>query len=1004
MQELRCKKCGLALEQRGDKYVCLGCGAEYQAEDARRVADEMARLLDEQKQERVANLRQQLWVEFNEEFYDRAEISRLAKGIMAYLPDDFFAQFCDLATGRDTRRLNAFLYAADVKAQSMYIWDMLAFLLRPLREETLLAVNDLLARAGAAGLDMEGFRRCNEQLAREAEKLNAGIYDATIPRDVFVAYSHEDIAQVGELVEALEAQKISCFVAARNLQHGAIQNYEEQLRSAMDSCRTVVFVSSKNSRSRDCDALKELSYIQKCDFEAAPQYRGNYAKMPKEVKRPRVEYLIDKYTGTAADAIVKEFFAGFEYCKDKDIVAKRILELLAATPAANVKYCRSCGAGNAKKAKFCSECGGREFVDTYAEYEEIKRKKAEEARREAEAVRRAEEEKKKAEEARKRAEEEKRQAEEEAAALRAELEKLKKQAQAAAAKPAEQPVLAPTPAPKPAPKASPLSDFEIENGVLRKYKGTGGDVVIPNNVKSIGNSAFQFSMRLISITIPNSVTSIGEKAFNYCMGLTSITIPSSITSIEGGAFEGCSGLTSITIPNSVTEIGDKAFRGCTGLTSITIPDSMTNIRDGVFDGCKGLISITIPNSVKSIGNSAFQWCTGLTSITIPDSVRNIEGYAFNGCTGLKDITIPNSVTEIGSGAFDGCTGLTSISIPSSVTSIGNNAFVECRGLTSITIPSSVTSIGYAAFGGCTGLTSIVVDPDNPVCHSDGNCLIQTEEEVLVAGCKTSVIPTDGSVTGIGDWAFSDCTGLKDITIPDSVTSIGEYAFYGCTGLTSITIPSSVTSIGSGAFGGCTGLTSIVVDPDNPVCHSDGNCLIQTEEEVLVAGCKTSVIPTDGSVTGIGDWAFSDCTGLKDITIPDSVTSIGEYAFYGCTGLTNITIPDSMTEIGSSAFWNCTGLTSITIPNSVKSIGSHAFSGCTGLTSITIPNSVTGIGRSAFEGCAGLISITIPSTVTSIGSDAFYGCDNAQIYCHAKEPEEWPAGWDESLKDRIVWDD
>ena len=397
MQELRCKKCGLALEQRGDKYVCLGCGAEYQAEDARRVADEMARLLDEQKQERVANLRQQLWVEFNKEHYNRVEISRLAKAIKAYLPDDFFANFCDLATGEDARRLNEFLYAVNVEEHSIYIWDMLSFLLHPLRGKNLQAVNVLLERAGDANLDRKQYNRFHSLLVDEAQKLDAGIYDATIPRDVFVAYSHEDIAQVGELVEALEAQKISCFVAARNLQHGAIQNYEEQLRSAMDSCRTVVFVSSKNSRSRDCDALKELSYIQKCDFEAAPQYRGNYAKMPKEVKRPRVEYLIDKYTGTAADAIVKEFFAGFEYCKDKDIVAKRILELLAATPAVNVKYCRSCGAENAKKAKFCSECGGREFVDTYAEYEEIKRKKAEEARREAEAVRRAEEEKKKAE-------------------------------------------------------------------------------------------------------------------------------------------------------------------------------------------------------------------------------------------------------------------------------------------------------------------------------------------------------------------------------------------------------------------------------------------------------------------------------------------------------------------------------------------------------------------------------------------------------------------------------
>ena len=370
MRLIRCEKCGLALEQRGDQYICPGCGAEYAAENARRVADEMARLLDEQKQERVANLRQQLWKEFNEEFYDRAEISRLAKGILNILPDDFFAQFCDLATGRDMHRLNAFLYAADVKAQSVYIWDMFSFLLRPLREETLTAVNDLLSRAREAELDRERFNKYNERLAAEAQKLDAGVYDVTLPRDVFLAYSSADMAAVGELAEALEAQKISCFVAVRNLQHGAIQNYEEQLHRAMDHCRTVVFVSSKNSRSRTCDVLKrELPYLQERDLLAAPQYRGNYAKMPAEYKKPRLEYLLEEHTGTAADAVVEEFFAGCEYCYDAKTAAQRILKMLSQSRAPAVKYCLACGAENPKKTKFCMECGGHEFADTYEEYE-----------------------------------------------------------------------------------------------------------------------------------------------------------------------------------------------------------------------------------------------------------------------------------------------------------------------------------------------------------------------------------------------------------------------------------------------------------------------------------------------------------------------------------------------------------------------------------------------------------------------------------------------------------
>ena len=105
----------------------------------------------------------------------------------------------------------------------------------------------------------------------------------------------------------------------------------------------------------------------------------------------------------------------------------------------------------------------------------------------------------------------------------------------------------------------------------------------------------------------------------------------------------------------------------------------------------------------------------------------------------------------------------------------------------------------------------------------------------------------------------------------------------------------------------------------------------------------------------------------------SVTSIGYDAFSRCSGLTSITIPNSVTSIGDYAFRFCSSLTSITIPNSVTSIGDYAFTGCNGLTNITIPNSVTSIGKSAFIGCSGLTSITIPNSVTSIGSYTFYRC-------------------------------
>ena len=336
------------------------------------------------------------------------------------------------------------------------------------------------------------------------------------------------------------------------------------------------------------------------------------------------------------------------------------------------------------------------------------------------------------------------------------------------------------------------------------------------------------------------------------------------------------------------------------------------------------------------------------------SVTSIGKYAFDGCSGLTSVTIPNSVTSIGDFAFFNCSGLTSVTIPNSVTSIGYYTFCDCSGLTSVTIPNSVTSIGDFAFCGCSALTSVTIP---------------------------------NSVTSIGEGCFSYCYyGLTSITIPNSVTSIGYHAFAYCYGLTSVTIPNSVTSIDDRAFIGCSGLTSLSVEAGNTKYDSRENCnaIIETETNKLVCGTKNTIIPN--SVTSIGNYAFSWCSGLTSITIPNSVTSIGDRAFDYCKGLTSITIPNSVTSIGSYAFCYCSGLTSITIPNSVTSIGEGVFSLCSDLTSVIIPNSVSSIGEDAFFSCSGLTSVTITNSVTYIGDRAFEYCSGlTSVTVEAKTP-------------------
>ena len=388
-----------------------------------------------------------------------------------------------------------------------------------------------------------------------------------------------------------------------------------------------------------------------------------------------------------------------------------------------------------------------------------------------------------------------------------------------------------------------------------------------------------------------------------------------------------------------------------------------------------------------------------TAVVIPEtingkSVTSIGDNAFYGCKGLTSIEIPSSITSIENQVFCYCSSLTSIDIPLSVTSIGDNAFYGCKGLTSIELPSSVTSIGKNVFGECVELASIVVDVENPVYNSGAgsNCIIETETNTLIMGCKNTTIPSSvtsirdyafcycssltsidipSSVMSIGDGAFSGCSGLTSIELPSGVTSIRDYAFNGCSSLTSIDIPSSVTSIGDSAFSGCRGLTSIEL-PSSVTSIGDS---------VFFYCSSLTSIELPSSVTSIGDSAFSRCSGLTSIELPSGVTSIGDGAFSGCSSLTSIELPSGIMSIGDYAFFECSGLTSIEIPSNVTSIGDSAFDGCFHLTSIELPSSVTSIGDSAFSWCSNLTGIEIPSSVTSIGDDAFGKCDKLTIYCY-----------------------
>ena len=257
----------------------------------------------------------------------------------------------------------------------------------------------------------------------------------------------------------------------------------------------------------------------------------------------------------------------------------------------------------------------------------------------------------------------------------------------------------------------------------------------------------------------------------------------------------------------------------------------------------------------------------------------------------------------------------------------------------------------------------------------------------------TVVISEGAES-IGKYAFFECTGLKNVTIPSTVKTINEGAFYKCSGLTSpqpeksddeivdsITIPYGVISIGDEVFAHCTGLKKVTIP---------------------------------GSVKSIGERAFSDChisteesedgteRGLEKVVIENGTETIGNEAFNGCKKLTDVILPDSVTSIGENAF-QYTGLyydwfygnddvlyinnhlisvyqgtsNECNIKYGTKTIADSAFFACGSLPGITIPDSVTSIGNRAFKDCNSLKSITIPKSVTTIGNCAFYTCYDLQ---------------------------
>ncbi|HEY6913037.1 MAG TPA: leucine-rich repeat domain-containing protein [Paludibacter sp.] len=309
-------------------------------------------------------------------------------------------------------------------------------------------------------------------------------------------------------------------------------------------------------------------------------------------------------------------------------------------------------------------------------------------------------------------------------------------------------------------------------------------------------------------------------------------------------------------------------------------------------GKKSLASITFPKSIKSIRDYAFNRCTGLKgTLNIPVSVKDTIGKsAFSFCENLTGLTL-SGVNYIGESAFQGCTALAgTLVIPDSVFTIKPWAFADCANINSISISGTVNNISAATFYNCGAVFS--VDPVNTSYSSLEDVLFDFDKFTLIQfpKSKAGTYEVPSTVSTIGAYSFANCTALTAITVPSAVGTVEDYAFMGCTGLVgTFTISSGVSYIGQHVFDDCPNITAFQIAPDN-ITFTFADGVLVDLGQMTIKRCvqsKTGGYIVSPDISTIDNSAFSNCTMLTSVTLPEAISYIGQRAFLNCTGLTSI---------------------------------------------------------------------------------------------------------------------
>lgn len=305
-----------------------------------------------------------------------------------------------------------------------------------------------------------------------------------------------------------------------------------------------------------------------------------------------------------------------------------------------------------------------------------------------------------------------------------------------------------------------------------------------------------------------------------------------------------------------------------------------------------------------------------------------------------------------------------------VSGIADGAFHKNSAVYVIGLPKTVTRIGDGAFKACENLKRIWFE--------------------------------EGSeLESIGSHAFRDCKrliyleyyyGKIDNILPEGLKRIGDYAFFG-SGVSRVQLPATLEVLGMYSFGGTSDFMRFRVSEDNQWFSADGfpdrGLLFSKDGKTLIkvaSRIDKSVYDslTDADqVTAVAPGAFAYCEMTPEagsvVRLSDGITSVGDHAFMETKGLKEISIPSGVETLGEKTFFSAQDLEKAELSEGLKVIGPYAFGECGGLTDVNISDTVEKIDDGAFYKCTSLEKIYIPENVKYIGKDVFTGCDSLSLY-------------------------